>query len=196
MLNRQWMTSTPARSLQGSLAQLGYKREGPCITTQSAGDPLVPRTIKHSWRLFEWAAMASDTCPNWQPRPSSSRRLMFALYTVPRTLVQNPFAIEAAAHSLNLFLETTSTPPVVITKSSITKSLIAAGLGAFQTRSQDSSTILTEFIVLTRPFHRLSRKSATPAEALWMRDSRYRHGVPGFQRNAGITSDAKSSRCV
>ena len=40
-LNRQWMTSTPARSLQESLARLEYKREGPCITTQSAGDPLV-----------------------------------------------------------------------------------------------------------------------------------------------------------
>jgi len=30
--------------------------------------------------------------------------------------------------------------------------------GAFHTRSQNSSTILTEFIVLTRPFHRFVAK--------------------------------------
>ena len=90
------MTSTPARSLQESLARLGYKREGPCITTQSAGDPLVREQSSIPDGYSSGPAMASDTCPNWQPRPSFSRRLMFPLHTVPRTLVQNPFASPAA----------------------------------------------------------------------------------------------------
>src|SRR5689334_5637734 len=49
--------------------------------------------------------------------------------------------------SRSLLVETTSTPPVVSTKSSTTRLSIAAGLRAFHTRSQNSSTILTEFIV-------------------------------------------------
>jgi hypothetical protein len=57
--------------------------------------------------------------------------------TVPKNCV---------AHSLNLSLVTTSTPPVVMTKSSTTNLSIASGLRAFQTAAQKSSTILTEFL--------------------------------------------------
>src|SRR5262249_20458665 len=52
-----------------------------------------------------------------------------------------------AAHSLNAALETTSTPPVVRTKSSTTNPSIASGSRTFQTAAQNSSTTLTESLL-------------------------------------------------
>src|SRR5262249_22544217 len=58
------------------------------------------------------------------------------------------FPMNRAAHSLNAAFETTSTPPVVRTKSSTTNRSIAFGSRAFQTAAQNSSTTLTESLSL------------------------------------------------
>ena len=50
-----------------------------------------------------------------------------------------------------------SPPPLLVTKSSM-----AATYEPLHTRSQNSSTVLTEFIVLPHSFHRLSTRSAAP----------------------------------
>src|SRR5262249_27094209 len=63
------------------------------------------------------------------------------------------FPMNRTAHSLNAALETTSTPPVVRTKSSTTNRSIASGSRAFQTAAQNSSTILTasSLLILALP---------------------------------------------
>ncbi len=43
--------------------------------------------------------MVSDTCPNWQPRPPFSRRLMFALHTVPPNAGPEPFRLPSRCNS-------------------------------------------------------------------------------------------------
>lgn len=54
--------------------------------------------------------------------------------------------MNADSHSLNFCFDLMSTPPVVITKSSTTKSSTVPRFRTFHTAVQKSSTILAEFL--------------------------------------------------
>ena len=121
----------------------------------------------------------------WPTRDAYANGVLIVLY----------FQAIAAADSLNFVLETTSTPPLLIRKSSITKSSIAAALRPFHRRFQNASTILNELIVLIRSFYSVCRENQLhrlSAEALWMRDSRYATASPDFSE----TRESPSTRTI